>query len=230
MFFPCVCSSWLAPDHMQPATNDKSQTLLPFLNDRGLCLSPVNRENQDAPEATRPMRIRIDGTLDHLQNKQHIPHAFSVPADATRLAIRFDYEPRQCAGQPVPNDLSLTLFDPTGARGARHCNPDRNLVLTARSATPGYQPGPLQPGTWTVWIDSHRIMPSETIRYFFEIDITDGPVEEPPLPEWEKGAVAARGPGWYRGDLHGHTIHSDGHWDVPDLVRYARERGLDFVT
>jgi hypothetical protein len=44
------------------------------------------------------------------------------------------------------------------------------------------------------------------------------------------GRTARRGMGWYRGDLHAHTIHSDAHWDVPDLVAYARSERLDFVT
>lgn len=37
-----------------------------------------------------------------------------------------------------------------------------------------------------------------------------------------------RGPGWYRGDLHAHSIHSDAAWDIPDLLAWARERKLDF--
>ena len=122
------------------------------------------------------MRIRIDGTLDYRQQKQHIPFAFTVPAGATKLSIRFDYEPKVSQGQSYRNDLSLTLFDPQGARGARHNNQDRNLIITAATATPGYQPGELQPGTWTVWIDTHRILPPDVIAYWFEIEISSDPV------------------------------------------------------
>jgi hypothetical protein len=39
-----------------------------------------------------------------------------------------------------------------------------------------------------------------------------------------------RGAGWYRGDLHGHTLHSDGSWDVSGLLNFARQHQLDFVT
>jgi hypothetical protein len=42
--------------------------------------------------------------------------------------------------------------------------------------------------------------------------------------------VANPNPGWYRGDIHAHTHHSDAAWDVPDLVAAARKIGLDFVT
>jgi hypothetical protein len=174
------------------------------------------------------MKIRMDGTLDYHHSKTHIPHAFTLPPGTTRLEIRFDYAPIQCEGQPVQNDLSLTLFDPQGARGARHCNPDRDLVITQHNATPGYVPG-LLPGIWTVWIDAHRIMPSEAVHYWLEIHISDAPIQEKPL-NWAKPILKPRGPGWYRGDLHGHTRHSDADWDVPDFVRYGREFKLDFVT
>jgi hypothetical protein len=174
------------------------------------------------------MKIRIDGTLDYRQNKQHLAHAFSVPAGTTRLTIHFDYSPKVSEGQSQDNALSLTLFDPERSRGARHNNRDRDLTITAYSATPGYTPGALQPGVWTVWIDTHRVMPPDTISYFFEIDISADPVEV--IAPWKKGTTAPRGAGWYRGDLHGHTFHSDGRWDVPDLVQYARDYKLDFVT
>jgi hypothetical protein len=175
------------------------------------------------------MHIRIEGTLDYRQHKQHIPFAFTVPDRATRLAIQFDYAPKQSQGQPVQNDLSLTLFDPQGARGARHCNPDRNLVLTEHSASPGYTAGALRAGTWTVWIDAHRVMPPDPINYWFEIEISDMPQVETPA-EWVKPVLESRGPGWYRGDLHGHTCHSDADWDVPDIVQYGHEYQLDFVS
>ena len=37
------------------------------------------------------------------------------------------------------------------------------------------------------------------------------------------------GPGWYRGDLHLHTVHSDGSHTQASLVALARAAGLDFI-
>ncbi len=36
------------------------------------------------------------------------------------------------------------------------------------------------------------------------------------------------GPGWYRGDLHAHTLHSDGDWDVAGLIAFARGAAARF--
>ena len=40
----------------------------------------------------------------------------------------------------------------------------------------------------------------------------------------------ARGAGWYRGDLHVHTVHSDGQYEVSQLVAAAHASGLDFIV
>jgi len=115
---------------------------------------------------------------------------------ASKLTIHFDYEPKISQDQEQDNALSLTLFDPSESRGARHNNQDRDLTITAYSATSGYTPGALQPGVWTVWIDTHRVMPPDTISYFFEIEISSEPVEV--IAAWQPGTTAPRGAGWYR--------------------------------
>ena len=35
---------------------------------------------------------------------------------------------------------------------------------------------------------------------------------------------------WLAGDLHTHTVHSDGIMSVPELARFAAGRGLDFLA
>ncbi len=53
----------------------------------------------------------------------------------------------------------------------------------------------------------------------------------PAAPAASRGARPGRsGPGWYRGDLHAHTVASDGSWETPALLAAARAAGLDFVT
>ncbi|HXF64056.1 MAG TPA: CehA/McbA family metallohydrolase [Caldilineaceae bacterium] len=43
-------------------------------------------------------------------------------------------------------------------------------------------------------------------------------------------AVANPAPGWYEGDFHCHTHHSDGALTAPDLLALARSEGLDFFA
>ncbi len=172
---------------------------------------------------------KISGKLKLEDMHRHIPHPFEVPEGAQQISIRFDHEPKHPGIGNVPHEISLSLLDPESGRGARHNNADQTIMISANGATPGYTAGSLQPGTWTVFIDTHRIIPPGAISYTLEIDISTESTDFA-TPQYTPGSTASRGPGWYKGDLHGHTLHSDAQWDVPEFVEYARGRGLDFVT
>ncbi len=175
------------------------------------------------------MLYQFSNTLTDIDSKKHLPFPFEVAEGTTRIEVCFDFSPKNNPGMPGDNNLSLSLFDPLGARGAGHCRPDNNFTISAADATPGYVPGALPPGVWTLMIDTHMVLPGPPVSYTLEISATDEPLTAS-TPHYMPGDTAPRGPSWYRGDLHGHTIHSDGHWDVPDLVNHARACQLDFVT
>jgi len=50
---------------------------------------------------------------------------------------------------------------------------------------------------------------------------------ETPAPHRPAGTAKA---GWYRGELHSHTLHSDGKLTVPELIAEARRFQLDFLA
>lgn len=174
------------------------------------------------------MHTAFEGVLTERDWKRHISHPFEVPAGATRLFIRLRFDPPIIDG--VKHMLCLSLFDPAGFRGAGHrSGAQHDVVIDAANATPGYIPGSLPSGLWDAVIDTHMVAPGAPCRYTLEIHTTDEPVAEPaPLPTVP--LVRTPGRGWRRGDLHAHTIHSDGDWDIPDLLAAARARQLDFVT
>jgi hypothetical protein len=174
------------------------------------------------------MILTFDGTLTEADHKAHVPVAFDVPPGTTRLSARFTATPDRAAGALFDNLISLSLFGPAGARGARHNNPDMDFAIDAAGATPGYTPGAPEAGRWTVYLDTFRVLGPDPVRWQLEITLSDDPVAVAPAVPFP--VPADRGPGWYRGDLHAHTLHSDGTWDVPDLVGWARARGLDFLT
>ncbi len=182
------------------------------------------------------MNIIFSDTLTSADVKRHIPHHFDLPPGCTRLTIRLAFEPAMVGD--IRNLLTLTLFDPTGFRGAGHRGGTEHTVeIDAGNAAPGYAPGPLTAGPWTVQIDTHMILPGEPCHYQLDISAeVASDSSEQDLPGTLATAVpgfthvANPNPGWYRGDLHAHTIHSDADWDVADLVAAARDQGLDFVT
>ncbi len=175
------------------------------------------------------MHTTFSGLLTERDWKRHISHTFDLPPGATRLTIRLRFEPAEV--DSVQNMLCLTLFDPAGFRGAGHRGgAQHDVTIDAARATPGYLPGPLPAGQWDAVIDTHMIMPGVPCRYTLEVATSGTMVEaRAPAPP-VAGGGRVRGRGWYRGDLHAHTIHSDADWDIPDLLGAARARGLDFVT
>jgi hypothetical protein len=204
------------------------------------------------------MHEHFEGRLTTRDAKSHILHHFEVPADVRALELIFRFTPVLVSG--YKNLLTLTLFDARGEsaagfRGAGHRDGEaghrdgeaghrdgeagvdqdtsvHHVRLSETTATPGYLPGPLPAGTWTVEIDTHMIMPGPHVTYTLDVttmETADRPPAEKPQAGHEPDSEP-RGPGWYRGDLHTHSAHSDAHgFSVPELARAAAEARLDFV-
>jgi hypothetical protein len=103
------------------------------------------------------MPIHFSDTLTATKVKRHIPHTFHVPQGCQRLHIHFHYEPPRV--DKLRNMITLTLFDPNGFRGAGHRHGNTHeIMLAGATATPGYYPGPLPAGEWTVQLDTHMIL------------------------------------------------------------------------
>jgi hypothetical protein len=173
------------------------------------------------------MQFQIEGRLTEADSHRYISHPFAVPEGATRIEIDFQYSPKRT--ERYANLLTLSLFDPQRERGTGHRGQaTQHVMVSPGAATPGYLPGPLPAGTWSVMVNSNLVNPGPPINYHLDISIGFEPQGEPVT--WTRGATHPRGQGWYRGDLHGHTIHSDGAWDLDGLLGFARQRQLDFVT
>jgi hypothetical protein len=161
-----------------------------------------------------------------------------VPAGTTRITVDFDYTTRD-----AHTTIDLGLLGPDGFRGQDGFRGwsggnKRSFTIAATDATPSYLPGPIRPGQWNLLLGipniRHETQAEYTASIRFERD--GGGAEAHPQLE---PALRAE-PGWYRGDLHMHTGHSDGScWSrrarrVPCplffTARIASERGLDFVA
>ena len=111
----------------------------------------------------------LTGTLTEADHKTHVPLSFEVPPGITQLRGRFTASPARATSAIYDNLISLSLFGPDGARGARHNNEEIDFALSATMATPGYLPGRIKPGRWTVWLDCFRILGPDPVVYRLEI-------------------------------------------------------------
>ncbi len=147
---------------------------------------------------------------------------------AVRVTLRYD----RAGGV-----LDLGCAGPDGFRGWSGGARD-GFIITADEATPGYLPGELEPGRWQAIVGLHRVPPGG-LPFELTADViqTRGrllgpPPEAPPVPERppRRSLPASDGRRWLAGDLHTHTVHSDGALTVDELARLAVESGLDFIA
>jgi hypothetical protein len=152
-----------------------------------------------------------------------------VPAGVTRLTVAFAY-----TGRDQKAVIDLGVRDPVRFRGWSGGNKAR-FTISEAEATPSYLPGPIPAGTWKLVLGVPNLRKDGQARYtariWFDRDASfEGFAAAPPKT----------GDGWWRGDLHLHTGHSDGSCAsrtgkrVPCPVfrtaEAASARGLDFIA
>jgi hypothetical protein len=152
--------------------------------------------------------------------------ALDVPAGASALSVTLTYD-REGGGV-----IDLGAFGPNGFRGWSGSDKP-GFAITPVEATPSYLPGPLE-GEWQILHGLHRVPPGG-VDWEMRIDFGSVALPPPPPPPElserppRRTLPAAPDRRWLAGDLHAHTVHSDGILTVHGLACLARERGLDFM-
>jgi hypothetical protein len=161
---------------------------------------------------------------------------FTMPKGVRELRVHYEFHPHDTGLGYSTNVVDLGLFDPSGkglgdAAGFRGWSGGarRHVRVNHHWATPGYLAGPLTPGRWHVILGPFLIVAPGTPWRVRVTMVHGDPVDPAFAAHHAPVAVAGRGPGWYRGDLHLHSVHSDGQWTPPQLVAQARANGLDFM-
>jgi hypothetical protein len=161
---------------------------------------------------------------------------FDIPVGVKALEVRFDYTGRE-AKTTIDVGLLGTgdKFD-AAFRGWSGGN-KRSFTLSRSDATPSYLSGPVTAGRWQLLLGVPNIRAGQTSQFTAEIYFQRDGENGLPIPSPALRSDA----GWYRGDLHMHSGHSDGSCAsksgdkrVPCplflTLDAAAERGLDFVA
>lgn len=191
-----------------------------------------------------PLVIELRGTAQAGQTQTYTHLPFELPPGVARIDVTYHYsdavgsDPRLTDG----NTVDIGIFDPRGhafmGAGFRGWSGSARsgFFLSASEATPGYLPGPLPAGTWHICLGLYKIAP-QGCTYHVVITLTlaedDTRMPAPPvlLPlETAARPERQRNDGWYCGELHCHTVHSDGDSDPLEVVRRAEALGLDFLA
>jgi hypothetical protein len=184
----------------------------------------------DPAEAASTVTHRFSGTFEPgtAPDWHHVP--VEVPPGVREIAVSYTYDRPEPSlpGGLAGNTLDIGIFDPDGFRG--WSGGARSSFSISRSgATPGYLPGPLTPGRWRVLLGPYSVAAT---GLHWELTVTLRLGSSGPRYDAAPAArvVEGTGRGWYRGDLHVHSVHSDGRDALPEVLAAAQEAGLDFFA
>ncbi|MGA5818002.1 CehA/McbA family metallohydrolase [Kitasatospora sp. NPDC094028] len=163
----------------------------------------------------------------------HLP--VEVPDGVREIAVSYGYDkPPVPAGTPG-NSCDIGIFDERGTDlggdGFRGWSGGfrTEFSVAADTATPGYLPGPINPGTWHIVLGPYQVAP-QGLDYHVQVTLRFGEPGPEFTPHYPPERARGRGRAWYRGDCHLHTVHSDGRRLPEEVAAGAREAGLDFIV
>ncbi len=175
---------------------------------------------------SRTVKARITRADQQANPYFYIP--FDVPQGTTRIDVTLDY--------PAAEDcvIDLGAFDPRdtgyptaeGFRGWSGGARDRFFIATD-DATPGYVHGDIPVGRWNVILGLYKV-PEAGTEVSVTIALDSAPRKLQPQPV--RTFPVRRQVGWYKGDLHCHTFHSDAKGSPELLHQAAKQAGLDFLA
>ncbi|MDQ3442119.1 MAG: CehA/McbA family metallohydrolase [Chloroflexota bacterium] len=167
---------------------------------------------------------------------------FEVPkgVDQFRMTISYNDQIDSIPTVSGGNTLDIGLFDQqgteTGGPGFRGWSGSNKLdiVIGKNWSTPPYAAGAIKPGTWNLLLGAYKVGPNGLdveVGIDFSPDVkAPGKPVVPDIESLERADLPAAGErNWFRGDLHAHSVYSDGSATPAELVVRAYESGLDFI-
>lgn len=188
-----------------------------------------------------PIKLVLEGVLTPDQQWKYQHLSFDVPENIGRIEVSYTYDsaigsdPHLTGG----NTVDIGIFDSRGygahSQGYRGWTGSaRSSFFIARdSATPGYMPGLIQPGTWYIILGPYKVA-AQGCHYHVDITLTPDDHQSADFPTLlqlsNKPGKPFHADGWYKGELHCHTFNSDGDSSPETIVRLAESLGLDFLA
>lgn len=168
-------------------------------------------------EQTQEITIQINPS----QQGTYFTIPVSIPENIERLDIKYSYPRRDAIltdidsgsfdGHPSRNIIDLGLIGPDGRQVGASGSDKNEISVSETTATPGYNACAIVPGTWQILVGAYKVA-AEGVTVTYEVTYIN---------------KARR---LLKGDLHTHTLASDGVHTLEELAWKARRNGLDFVA
>lgn len=142
---------------------------------------------------------------------------FEMPPGVQGFTLEYRYERHQETGQGAftsrqeINIIDLGLIAPDGVQVGASGSDKTRIEISETTATPGYRACPLSPGQWHILVGAYKVAPTG-VQVIYSLSFS---LKQSHL---------------YKGDLHLHSVASDGVQTVEELAVRARRNGLDFLA
>jgi hypothetical protein len=183
-----------------------------------------------------PVTIVIDGHRPASEAVVGTAAMKYLPFDVPKGVTSIDIAPEILDKEGDRDTVDLGLFDPHGTtvRGFRgwQGGTRRPATITGSFATtsPWALAGPLPSGRWNL-AQYYLKASSKGLDYRYTITFRfDGPRPPHEIPTPSAPLDPGGTEGWYIGDLHAHSLSSDGALPLLDLVKLHRQAGYDFMA
>ncbi len=163
-------------------------------------------------EATKKITIFIDKEREG----QYFEIPFEVPDNVSRIDIKYSYPRYLTVKNGIAeeiyekNIIDLGLVDADGKFVGASGSNKTHIWISEYGASLGYAKTKIKKGKWAIIVGAYKIMDSGvTVEY--EINFT------------YKERILLQG------DLHVHTLCSDGNLSVEEVILFAKKAGLNFI-
>lgn len=166
-------------------------------------------------------RLELPLFIEREREGTYFTLPFTMPPDVESMTLRYSYDRHLESERAVEhgtitarqeaNIIDLGLVSPAGAQVGASGSDKQEIFISETAATPGYRPCLLEPGRWQIIVGAYKVAP-EGVNVTYEITFT-----------FKKMRLL-------KGDLHTHTVASDGVYTAAELGRRALLHGLDFLA
>ena len=165
--------------------------------------------------------MQIPLFIDHSRQGTYFTLPFSMPEGIESFSLSYSYERHHESENQVENGsfISLTeiniidlgLIAPDGTQVGASGSDKLSILISETDATPGYHPCKLVPGEWQIIVGAYKVA-DEGVEVLYELSFTSKYLR------------------LLKGDLHAHTLASDGVLRVEELAQHAVRNGLDYLA
>ena len=159
--------------------------------------------------------------VSHEQEGQYLTVPFEMPEETESLTVTYRYarhdgdETDLEHGIFTPrkeiNIIDLGLIDPNGVQVGASGSDKSSFQISETEATPGYRACRLIPGEWQIILGAYKVAP-EGVNVSYEVRCISKELR------------------LLKGDLHAHTVASDGVLTLEELGHHALRHSLDFLA